>query len=64
MNKIKRTFTLLLIAAAAVTIQAQVPKPVAYEGDPMHTQCYTLRNGMKVFLSVNNGSHRRAHRLA
>lgn len=64
MNKIKRTFTLLLIAAAAVTIQAQVPKPVAYEGDPMHTQCYTLRNGMKVFLSVNNESPRIAAHIA
>ena len=64
MNKIKRTFTLLLIAAAAVTIQAQVPKPVTYEGDPMHTQCYTLRNGMKVFLSVNNESPRIAAHIA
>ncbi len=58
MNKFKFLFTLLAVAAMCFTAQAQLPKAVTYEGDAMHTQCYTLRNGMKVFLSVNNESPR------
>ena len=64
MNFIKRFAVLALIASTAVMAQAQLPKAVTYEGDPMHTQCYTLRNGMKVFLSVNHESPRiAAHML-
>ncbi|MBR5117753.1 MAG: insulinase family protein [Muribaculaceae bacterium] len=58
MNKFKFLFTLLAVVAMSFTAGAQLPKAVTYEGDPMHTQCYTLRNGMKVFLSVNNESPR------
>ena len=62
--KLKQLITLAVIAAAGFTAQAQLPKAVTYEGDPMHTQCYTLRNGMKVFLSVNNNSPRIAAHIA
>jgi predicted Zn-dependent peptidase len=58
MNFIKRFALLAMIAATGLMAQAQLPKAVTYEGDAMHTQCYTLRNGMKVFLSVNNQSPR------
>lgn len=64
MNLIKRFAFLALIASTAVMAQAQLPKAVTYEGDPMHTQCYTLRNGMKVFLSVNHESPRIAAHIA
>ena len=64
MNFIKRFAFLALIASTAVMAQAQLPKAVTYEGDPMHTQCYTLRNGMKVFLSVNHESPRIAAHIA
>ena len=37
---------------------AQVPQPVTYPGDATATQCYTLSNGLKVFLSVNPQSPR------
>ncbi len=64
MNKIKVLFTLFAVAAMCFAAQAQQPKAVTYEGDPMHTQCYTLRNGMKVFLSVNHESPRIAAHIA
>ena len=64
MNRPKFLFTLLAVAAMCFTASAQLPKAVTYEGDPMHTQCYTLRNGMKVFLSVNNQSPRIAAHIA
>ena len=64
MNKFKFLFTLLAVAAMCFTAQAQLPKATTYEGDPMHTQCYTLRNGMKVFLSVNHESPRIAAHIA
>ena len=53
MNFIKRFAFLALVAATAFMAQAQLPKAVTYEGGPIHTQCHTLRNGMKVSLSVN-----------
>ena len=64
MNKIKTFFSLLAVVAMCFTAQAQLPKAVTYEGDAMHTQCYTLRNGIKVFLSVNNQSPRIAAHIA
>ena len=64
MNLFKRLFLLAMIATCGVMAQAQLPEAVTYEGDPMHTQCYTLRNGMKVFLSVNNESPRIAAHIA
>ena len=54
MNHLKKIALLAIIATTGLMAQAQLPKAVTYEGDPMHTQCYTLRNGMKVFLSVNH----------
>ncbi|MBR5086696.1 MAG: insulinase family protein [Muribaculaceae bacterium] len=64
MNLLKRLFLLAMIATCGFMAQAQLPEAVTYEGDPMHTQCYTLRNGMKVFLSVNNQSPRIAAHIA
>ena len=64
MKFIKRFAFLALIASTAFMAQAQLPKAVTYDGDPMHTQCYTLRNGMKVFLSVNHESPRIAAHIA
>ena len=64
MKKFRLLFTLLAVAAMYFTASAQLPKAVTYEGDPMHTQCYTLRNGMKVFLSVNHESPRIAAHIA
>ena len=64
MKKFRLLFTLLAVAAMYLTASAQLPKAVTYEGDPMHTQCYTLRNGMKVFLSVNHESPRIAAHIA
>ena len=64
MNLFKRLFLLAMIATCGFMAQAQLPEAVTYEGDPMHTQCYTLRNGMKVFLSVNNQSPRIAAHIA
>ena len=64
MRKFRFLFTLFAVTAMCFTATAQLPKAVTYEGDPMHTQCYTLRNGMKVFLSVNNQSPRIAAHIA
>ncbi|MBR5101525.1 MAG: insulinase family protein, partial [Muribaculaceae bacterium] len=47
-----------LVACCCMLATAQVPQPVTYPGDPMATQCYTLSNGLKVFLSVNPQSPR------
>ncbi len=64
MKHFKKIALLAMITATGLMAQAQLPKAVTYEGDPMHTQCYTLRNGMKVFLSVNNESPRIAAHIA
>ena len=64
MNYFKKFAMLAMIALTGFMAQAQLPQAVTYEGDPMHTQCYTLRNGMKVFLSVNNQSPRIAAHIA
>lgn len=64
MNKLRLFFYVLMLAVAGITAQAQLPQAVSYDNDPMHTQCYTLRNGMKVFLSVNNESPRIAAHIA
>jgi predicted Zn-dependent peptidase len=64
MINLKKLLALAVITATGIAAQAQLPKAVTYEGDPMHTQCYTLRNGMKVFLSVNNQSPRIAAHIA
>ncbi|MBP5561585.1 MAG: insulinase family protein [Muribaculaceae bacterium] len=64
MNLIKRVFAFLAVGACGLIALAQVPQATTYEGDAMHTQCYTLRNGMKVFLSVNDQSPRIAAHIA
>ena len=64
MNLIKRFFAFVAVGACGLIALAQVPQATTYEGDAMHTQCYTLRNGMKVFLSVNDQSPRIAAHIA
>ena len=49
---------LALLAMVSITASAQRPAPATIPGDPMATQCYTLSNGLKVFLSVNKQSPR------
>lgn len=55
-------FTRFLFTALAACVgllaTAQVPQAVTYPGDATATQCYTLSNGLKVFLSVNPQSPR------
>ena len=58
MKTIKTAFLLTLMTLMGVTAYAQTPSPTIYAGDPMHAQCYTLSNGLKVFLSVNKQSPR------
>ena len=57
---------LLTFVAALVTLGIAAQKPVAttVPGDPMATQCYTLSNGLKVFLSVNHQSPRISAHIA
>ena len=54
------TRIMMTLAAALVFLGMAAQKPVAttVPGDPMATQCYTLSNGLKVFLSVNHQSPR------
>ncbi|MBQ1611769.1 MAG: insulinase family protein, partial [Muribaculaceae bacterium] len=47
-----------LVTCSCMLATAQVPQPVTYPGDATATQCYTLSNGLKVFLSVNPQSPR------
>ncbi|MBR6283602.1 MAG: insulinase family protein, partial [Muribaculaceae bacterium] len=58
MKTIKTLLLTAVVALAALSARAQLPTPVTYAGDPTATQCYTLRNGLKVFLSVNKQSPR------
>ena len=58
MKTIKTLLLTAVVALAALSARAQLPTPVTYAGDPTATQCYTLRNGLKVFLSVNKQSLR------
>ena len=48
--------TMLVACFAALTLgaQAKVYKYATVPGDPMHARIYTLDNGLKVYLSVNN----------
>ena len=48
----------LLAALACLSMAAQKPVATTVPGDPMATQCYTLSNGLKVFLSENHQSPR------
>ena len=54
-----RTLLCVLVAALAVSVQAQ--KNYHYStvaGDPMHARVYTLDNGLKVYMSVNRETPR------
>ena len=48
----------LLAALACLGMAAKPAVATTVPGDPMATQCYTLSNGLKVFLSVNHQSPR------
>ena len=58
MRTIKSILLVSAVVLAALTARAQLPTPVTFAGDPTATQCYTLRNGLKVYLSVNKQSPR------
>ena len=58
MKHLKMALLVALMTLANVLVYAQLPSPKIYAGDPMKTQCYTLRNGLQVFLSVNKQSPR------
>ena len=54
----------LLAALACLGMAAQKPAATTIPGDPMATQCYTLSNGLKVFLSENHQSPRISAHIA
>ena len=56
--KLTRVFVSLLAGLVCLGMAATTPKATTVPGDPMATQCYTLSNGLKVFLSVNHQSPR------
>ena len=60
----KKFFLTLLAALAFLGMAAQKPAATTVPGDPMATQCYTLSNGLKVFLSVNHQSPRISAHIA
>ncbi len=56
--KLTRIVMSLLAGLVCLGMAATAPKATTVPGDPMATQCYTLSNGLKVFLSVNHQSPR------
>ena len=56
--KLTRVFVSLLAGLVCLGMAATTPKATTVPNDPMATQCYTLSNGLKVFLSVNHQSPR------
>ena len=54
----------LLAALVCLGMAAQKPVATSIPGDPMTTQCYTLSNGLKVFLSENHQSPRISAHIA
>ena len=54
----------LLTALACLGMAAKPAVATTVPGDPMATQCYTLSNGLKVFLSVNHQSPRISAHIA
>ncbi|NPD92885.1 M16 family metallopeptidase [Xylanibacter muris] len=52
--KLKSIVTACIVAATATTIQAKDYKYESVKGDMMQTRIYTLDNGLKVYMSVNN----------
>ncbi len=60
----KKLFMMMLAALTCLGMAAQKPVATTVPGDPMATQCYTLSNGLKVFLSVNHQSPRISAHIA
>ena len=54
----KRINALLIVAAAIVCLSACKRDYESVKGDPMQTRIYTLKNGLKVYLSVNKDEPR------
>ena len=50
----KKIFVILGLAMLGLSAQAKDYKYEKVEGDMMQTRLYTLDNGLKVYLSVNN----------
>ena len=49
---------LFAVCGLAASVAAQTYSYEQVEGDPMHTRIYTLQNGLKVYLSVNDNEPR------
>ena len=62
--KMTRILMSLLAGLVCLGMAATAPKATTVPGDPMATQCYTLSNGLKVFLSVNHQSPRISAHIA
>ena len=60
----KKLFIMMLAALTCLGLAAKAPAAKTVPGDPMATQCYTLSNGLKVFLSVNHQSPRISAHIA
>ena len=60
----KKIFMTMLAGLVCLGMAATTPKATTVPGDPMATQCYTLSNGLKVFLSVNHQSPRISAHIA
>ncbi len=54
----RRITSLLIVAAAVVCFTACKRDYESVDGDPMQTRIYTLKNGLKVYLSVNKDEPR------
>ena len=62
--KLTRIMMSLLAGLVCLGMAAKAPVATSVPGDPMATQCYTLSNGLKVFLSVNHQSPRISAHIA
>ena len=60
----KKFLLTMLAGLVCLGMAATTPKATTVPGDPMATQCYTLSNGLKVFLSVNHQSPRISAHIA
>ena len=47
----------LLLLLSVVGIKAQIRTYESVPNDPMKTRIYTLNNGLKIYISVNNENH-------
>ena len=62
--KLTKILVSLVVALTYLGMTAQTPAGVSYPGDPTATKCYTLSNGLKVFLSENHQSPRISAHIA